>query len=679
MRPLLFVSALLLTHSFNAAAQPEKLKLEDVFTLEYADNPEVNADASTVYFERHFMDIHSDKKLSNIWKVSGKNNTLQPVTTGNQNDYAPLLSPSGNRLAYLSNRSGKTQIHIKWLETDSEGKISNLPGSPSNLAWSPDGKWLAFTMFVPGQSKSVVSLPGKPKGAKWAKPATYIDDVYYRFDGAGYIPQGNTHIFLISSEGGNARQLTSGDMDYRSNLSWSQDGQSLYFSANLIDKSDLTPQESEIHRLDIKSGEIETLTSRTGPDRNPVVSPKGNWIAYVGYDDKRSNYENARLQIIKPDGSDIKVLTSDLDRSISSFQWDKSGKGLYIQYDDQGQTVIAYQSLKGKRKLLTRAVGGTTLGRPYTSGSFDVAENGKLVFTQSSTQKPADLTLLYKGKTNALTDLNSDALAHKSLAPVEALNLKSKHDGLDIQAWVAYPPGFDKNNSKKYPLLMEIHGGPVAAYGPQFSSEVQLFAAAGYVVLYVNPRGSSSYGKAFAQLIDENYPSQDYDDLMSAVDAVIDKGFIDTDQLYVTGGSGGGTLTSWIIGHTDRFRAAVVAKPVINWFSFVLTADAYPFFAKYWFAKMPWEDIDTYMKQSPISYVGNVTTPTMLLTGEADYRTPMSETEQYYQALQLREIGSALVRIPGASHGIANRPSNLMSKVAHILYWFDKHSGREKK
>ena len=301
-----------------------------------------------------------------------------------------------------------------------------------------------------------------------------------------------------------------------------------------------------------------------------------------------------------------------------------------------------------------------------------MGKNGAVAYTHSTPYRPAELAVVKNGKTKILTKLSEPSLGHKELGKVEELWYKSSYDDKDIQAWVVYPPGFDK--SKKYPMILEIHGGPVAAYGPHFSTEVQLFASKGYVVLYVNPRGSESYGKDFAQTIHLNYPSQDYDDLMSGVDTLIGKGFIDESKLFVTGGSGGGVLTAWIVGHTDRFAAAVVAKPVINWYSFVLTADYYPFFYQYWFGKKPWEDTENYMRRSPISYVGNVTTPTMLLTGEADYRTPMSETEQYYQALRIQGVESALVRIPGASHGIYKRPSNLMSKVAHILWWFDKYN-----
>jgi acylaminoacyl-peptidase len=222
---------------------------------------------------------------------------------------------------------------------------------------------------------------------------------------------------------------------------------------------------------------------------------------------------------------------------------------------------------------------------------------------------------------------------------------------------------------------LEIHGGPFANYGDRFAAEIQLYAAAGYVVLYINPRGSTSYGEEFGNLIHHAYPGYDYDDLMSGVETLLAKGYIDPQRLYVTGGSGGGVLTAWIVGHTERFRAAVVAKPVINWTSFVLTADSYNFFYKHWFPGPPWEHPEHYRQRSPLSYVGNVKTPTMLLTGESDYRTPISESEQFYQALKLNQVDAAMVRIPHSSHGIASRPSNLIAKVAHILGWFQRHGG----
>lgn len=417
---------------------------------------------------------------------------------------------------------------------------------------------------------------------------------------------------------------------------------------------------------------IRQLTKRKGPDTNPVVSPDGSTIAFLGFDDREQGYHVTQLHVMKRDGSDVRVVSGDLDRSVSSPAWSGDGTSLYFRYDDRGRTVIA--SLEGDTiENIVRDVGGTSLGRPYAGGSFTVARDGSFAYTRCDTSRPADVAVGNIGARDSrlVTRLNEDLLGARDLAPVAERWCKSGHDQKDVQYWVATPPGYDA--SKRYPLVLEIHGGPFANYGARFAAEIQLYAARGHVVVYANPRGSTSYGREFGNAIHHAYPGYDYDDLMSVVDATIAEYSIDEKRLYVTGGSGGGVLTSWIVGKTRRFRAAVVQKPVINWYSFVLTADAGSFFYRYWFPGFPWEHERHYMKRSPLSLVGKVETPTMLITGEADYRTPMSETEQYYQALKLRKIDAALVRIPDASHGIARRPSNLIAKVEHVLAWFERY------
>lgn len=275
------------------------------------------------------------------------------------------------------------------------------------------------------------------------------------------------------------------------------------------------------------------------------------------------------------------------------------------------------------------------------------------------------------GKTRRLTNLNANLLEAKALASVRKIAVTAP-DGRAIDAWLATPPG--RQPGQKVPLILEIHGGPNSAYGPSFSSDVQLYAAAGYAVLWTNPRGSTSYGAEFANLIDKNYPSQDYDDLIASVDAAIADGTADPDNLFVTGGSGGGVLTAWIVGKTNRFKAAATQKPVINWTSEALTMDATLFTSRYWFTKKPWEDPMSYWNRSPLSLVGNVKTPTLVVVGGEDYRTPVSESEQYYAALQIQGVPTALVKVPGASHGgLAARPSQSAAKAAAILAWFDRY------
>ncbi|HZW59703.1 MAG TPA: S9 family peptidase, partial [Woeseiaceae bacterium] len=480
-----------------------------------------------------------------------------------------------------------------------------------------------------------------------------------------------TQLFVVPADGGTPRQLTSGPYNHDGRLSWSRDGRTLYFSANRSDDWQYDPLESELWSVDVASANLQALTDRDGPDYAPAVSPDGRRIAWLGFDDRKLGYQNTRVYVMNTDGSGRRAVNSDFDRSVDEVQWAGSGR-LYIQYDDHGRTRLASLGLDGKLAVLLDDIGGASIGRPYTSGGFSASGNGRFAYSRDSAQRPADVAVgNVRGDVRQLTALNEDLLAQRTLGEVEPVSWSSSADGLAIDGWLIKPPDFDPG--RKYPLLLEIHGGPFAAYGPHFSAELQLYAAAGYVVLYANPRGSTSYGADFANEIHHAYPGEDYDDLMSGVDAVLGRGYIDSDQLFVTGGSGGGVLTAWIVGKTGRFAAAASVKPVINWTSMVLTSDISTFVPRYWFADMPWEDPDAYWRRSPLSLVGNVTTPTMLMTGEQDYRTPISEAEQFYQALQLRRIDTALVRVPEAPHGIAGRPSHLIAKVDNILAWFGRY------
>lgn len=666
-------AAAIVGSAFSVSSDDHAFSYEDVFHLEYASGVLVAPDGQSVVYERRSMDIMNDSMRTNIWSVNLDGSNHRPVLSGKAQYRMPRFSPDGTRMAYVSSVEGKTQVYVRWLDTGQVARITDVQFAPSELSWAPDGKSIAFTMFVPAKPVSLFNLPAKPKGAKWAGNAQVVDRVIYRADGRGMLPRGFTHIFTVPADGGTPRQLTNGDFNHGSSISWLQDSSAIVFSANRSENWELNPLQSDVFKVDVASGDLTQLTTRIGPDQGPQVSPDGALIAYTGFDDQELSSQNSSLYVMGVDGSAVQLLTPNLDRSVDDIQWAADGKGLYYSYDSEGKKLVGYVTLTGGSRVITNQLGGTTLGRPYTSGEYRAAPDGRIIFTQTHTGKPADLAVVDRiGRTTALTALNDDLLAGKQMASIEVIEAPSSVDSRPIQAWLAKPANY--NAAKKYPLILEIHGGPHAAYGPHFSSEVQLFAAAGYMVLYVNPRGSTSYGQEFANLIHHNYPSQDYDDLMDAVNAVVATGAVDENQLYITGGSGGGTLTAWSIGKTNRFRAAVVAKPVINWGSFVLTADFANYFTKYWFADMPWEDPTHYWQRSPLSLVGNVQTPTMLLTGENDYRTPMSETEQYYEALKLRGIDSVMVRIPKSGHGIAAKPSNLVQKVGNILAWFDKHS-----
>ncbi len=663
---LCVASALLFTAQ-GLATTAKPLQYDDVFELEFVSDPQPDAKGEQIVFVRNWMDRQTDRRRMTLWLSSADGKTLQALTDKDINASSPRWAPEQNRLAYIANG----QIHVKWLDSGRSSQLGQLPQSPANLSWSPDGKWLAFTMFTPKPVKPPVALPGKPEKADWAQAPVYIDTKQYRADGAGYLKAGYQHIYIMPADGGSAIQLTEGDFNHGGALSWAKDSQALYFSANRHANWQAQPVNSEIFQLTLSDRKLTQLTDRNGPDARPALSPDGKLIAYLGYDDRKLAHQANRLYVMNADGSNIRNLTEDLDRAIGDFQWLANSKALYISYDNEGKGILAEQPLSGKRTVLAEDLGGGSYSRPYSGGQFAASANGVIAYTQMNTQRPAELAVIAKRKKHTLTDLNADLLFARDIGKVEEFWYSSSVDQRKLQGWIMYPPQFDA--AKKYPLILEIHGGPHTAYGPHFAMELQLMAAQGYVVLYTNPRGSTSYGEDFANLIHHNYPSQDFNDLMDGVDTVLAKGFINDKELFITGGSGGGVLTTWSIAHTDRFAAAVAVNPVINWFSFVLNADMYSYFSQYWFPGLPWDIPEHYLKHSPIAHVGKVKTPTMLFTGEADHRTPISETEQYYQALQLRGIDTAMVRVPGASHALHTRPSNMMAKPAYIIHWFDKY------
>ena len=504
-------------------------------------------------------------------------------------------------------------------------------------------------------------------------------------DGVGYLDFGFNHIFVISVDGGTPVQVTSGDFHHSSPAAWTPDGARLVFSSNRNPDWARDHRNSELYVAPApgtgeagRSGDIRALTDRPGPDRSPAVSPDGRLVAFVGYEDRMRTYQVSRLQVMELDGGGagtIWVLTANLDRSVANPVWAADGSGLYFQFDDEGNSKVGFVSMDSQVEVLAGDLGGTSYGRPYGGGSFSVAASGAFALNQTRPDMPGEVAVGMRGADGAsvrvVTSLNADLLAGRTLGAVEELWWESSFDGRPVHGWIVKPPDFDP--ARRYPLVLEIHGGPVSNYGDRFSAEMQLLASAGYVVLYANPRGSTSYGEEFGDLLYHNYPGQDYDDLMSGVDAMIAEGYVDEDNLFVTGGSAGGIMTAWIVGKTNRFRAAVSQKPVVNWISKTLTADNWYgyYFSRY--EGLPWENTDAYWRFSPLSLAGSIETPTLLVTGEEDLRTPLSESYQLYHALQMRGIDTGVVRLPGASHDMSRRPSQLMAKIANIVAWFEKY------
>ncbi len=673
MKHSLYLFLLLATTSQLSAQVQTIFEYLDVFQLEYSGDPQISPDGNYVIYRRTGFDIMKDRSKGNLWLVSTDGRDIHHKLTSRDSDEGQARwSPNGDRIAFISSDGEGSEIYVYWTNTGTVARLTQLVNSPSNLAWSPDGRRIAFTMKVNAKPPVLAKMPDKPKGAKWAEEPRITDRLKHEADGKGYLKPGFTHVFTIPSEGGSPRQLTDGPFNHGGSLSWASDGQKIYFSANRNPNWEYEFRNSEVYSIDTGSRLVETLTTRPGPDRSPKVSPDGKSIAYIGFEDKVQTYQTRKLQVMDIDGKNKRVISGKLDRSISGAAWAEDGKGLYIQYNDLGRTKLGYITLSGKLTEIVNNVGGTTLGRPYASGSFTVSKNDKIAYTISYTDRPADVAIIDKKakEPKVVTGLNEDLMAFKFMSVVDEFWYKSSVDGRDIQGWIVYPPNFEKR--KKYPLIVENHGGPILNYGPFFSAEIQLYAAAGYIVFYPNPRGSTSYGEEFGNLLYNNYPGEDYNDVMDGVDAVLARGKVDEDRMFVTGGSAGGIMTAWIIGKTNRFKAAVVTKPVMNWISKTLVADNYYGYADSRYPGQPWQNFENYWKFSPISLVGNVETPTMVMVGMDDLRTPPSEAKQLYHALKLRKIETVLVEIPEASHNIAARPSNLIAKVAHTLAWFEK-------
>jgi acylaminoacyl-peptidase len=661
-----------------ADSQGNKLDLLDVFNLQLATDPQISPDGKHIVYVRQVSDIMTDRRYSNLWTIDSDGSNHRAITTGNFSDSSPRWSADGSQLIYISNRDGSPQIYRRWMDTGQTAKVTNVTEGPSGIAWSPDGKWISFAAHVPEPGAHIGKLPSAPEGAKWAAPAKVIDRLVYRFNAMGYLKPGHTQLFVVPADGGTARQISHGPYQHggqafnAGEAVWTPDSKFLLLSANRHPHSEKEPMNTEIYEFSVADGAVKALTNRNGPDAEPSVSPDGKLIAYVGFDDKFQGYQVRKLYVMNRDGSAPRLVSANWDRDVRTPRWSADASEVFFLSDEHGNTGLYRTNLDGVMHKLARNVGSTSSA--YGGGSsFSVATDGTYALTYARPDVPGEIAVGQTSEegTRVLTAVNIGLLSAKRLGPVEEIWYDSAKDQRKIQGWIIKPPDFDP--SRKYPLILEIHGGPFANYGDRFDLEKQLMAAKGYVVLYTNPRGSTSYGAEFGNLIHHAYPGDDFYDLNAGVDAMLAKGYIDPDQLYVTGGSGGGVLTCWMVGHTTRFRAAVTVYPVINWYSFVLTSDIGNFVTKYWFPGLPWDNVEHYEKRSLLSIVKNVKTPTMVLTGEADYRTPMSDSEQYYQALKLLGIESVLVRVPDEPHGIAVRPSHHMAKIHYIISWFDQH------
>jgi len=615
-----------------------------------------------------------DRRTAALWLATLDGGRHVKLTSREASESSPRWSPDGSRIAFTSSdETHGTEIFVHWLAENRTARITTLENAPSGLSWSPDGKHLAFSAHVSAPEPQLVTPPDKPEGAEWAAPPRVETRLNHEQDGTGVLDYGFDHLFVVSAEGGTARQVTTGDYHHDSRPVWTPDGEALIVSANRHANWERERRNSELYRVPLDGGAITPLTDRFGPDHTPRVSPDGRRIAYLGYDDEVQTYQVTDVYVMEADGANPRPVTTSFDRSIDDIAWDEDGAGLYVQYEDEGTTVLGHTDLEGDVTTVATQLGGTSIGRPYGGGAFSVSNGGRLAMNHTTPYHPAELVVTRRGapEVRPVTDLNGDLLDRRALGEVEEIRYTSSEDGRELHGWVVTPPGYTPD--RRYPLLVEIHGGPISNYGDRFAAEIQLYAAAGYVVFYPNARGSTSYGEEFGNLLKNDFSGGEYPDIIDGVDRLIADGLVSPDSLYVTGGSAGGTSAAWIVGKTDRFRAAAVQKPVTNWISKTLAADNYYAYADYRYPGQPWENPMAYWNVSPVSLLGSIRTPTIVIVGSDDLRTPPWQAKQLYNGLQIRDVETAYVEIPGASHGIAQRPSQLITKVDHVLAWFDRY------
>jgi dipeptidyl aminopeptidase/acylaminoacyl peptidase len=650
---------LILPAAIMAQAEPGTLSLELYLDMESVSSPRISPDGTQIVYTRSWVDKVNDRRSSDVWIMNADGSKNRFLVKGS----SPTWSPDGARIAFLAQGEPRgSQIFVRWMDTEgATTQITHVEKSPGSLRWSPDGERIAFTMSVDDRSSWSVKLPPRPEGANWTDGPKIVDRLNYRRDRRGYIDTGYTHIFVVPADGGTPRQLTDGDWNH-SGPEWTPDGQRILFSSLRVENADYQYRESEIYSVTVADGEIAQLTTRHGSDGGAVPSPDGELIAYAGIDFHQDTYRNRKIYIMEMDGSNPRCISEGWDRSPGSLTWAPDGSGVYFTVRSEGTSNLHFASVRGGVRKITEG------NHMLSISTFD--SRGTAVGTLGGHHEPGDIISLRLSRPDEikrLTQVNEDVLGHLTLGDVEEVWYDSTDD-LRIQGWIIKPPHFDPG--QKYPLILAIHGGPHAMYSVSFNFAWQNHAANGYVVLYTNPRGSSGYGSAFGNAIKNAYPDKDFDDLMNGVDEVISRGYIDEDNLFVYGGSGGGVLTAWIVGHTDRFAAASSNYPVIDWLSFVGTTDGVSWYRN--FSKFPWEDPSEHLRRSPLMYAGNVTTPTMLMTGEDDLRTPISQTEEFYQALKVQMVPTVMLRFRDEWHGTSSNPSNFMRSQLYLRSWFEK-------
>ncbi len=663
-------------------AKKRFVKASDLYRIRQISHPEISPDGKYVVYAVLRVDRKTEKKYNNLWWISTGGGKARPFTTGDHVDSQPRWSPDGKFVAFISNRADEKQPQLYLIPANGgeARKLTNLKGEFGSFAWSPDGTKIVCPFRK--KDKEVLKRESDEQKKKLGIVYRRITRVHYSLDGYGFLPKERWHLWIIDVATGKAKQITEGKVYDERQPQWSPDGENIVFISNRSPDPDLAPDEDDVYLIPAKGGEMRKLNAPLGPKMLPSFSPDGQLVAYIGHEGRGDWWKNERLWIVPTDGEgEARCLTAEHDVTVNTFTindigsaepmpptWSLDGKKLYFQVSRHGSTTLNAINVEGGEMEEVIGPGGVV-----GTFTFDQTQE-QLAFFYGQMKDPAQVWLrdMRDGSTRQLTNLNAKLLEQWDLGEIEEVWFKGPDDN-DLQGWILKPPNFDPD--KKYPAILEIHGGPMAQYGNFFMHEFYYLAAQGYVVYFSNPRGGLGYGEAHAKAIWGGWGTADYADLMAWADYVLQQPYIDRERAGVTGGSYGGYMTAWIIGHTQRFKAAVAQRSVTNCVSMWGSSDANWVFQMPWGNKPPYESIDALWESSPMKHIGNARTPTLVIHSENDLRCPLEQGQQLYVALKTLHVDTELILFPGEPHGLSRvgRTDKRIARLKHIRRWFNRY------
>jgi len=656
---------------------------EDLYRFQYVTGCQISPDGQYVVFCLWWVNKDNQKKYSNLWVVPTDRGAARQFTYGDQVDSQPRWSPDSRQIAFVSNRGNEkqSQIYVIPIDGGEARPLTDLKGEFGGFEWSPDGK--RFVCNFRKTDKEELDREADEQKKELGVVERHITRLMYKADAYGFLPKERWHIWTIDARTGRGKQLTEGESYDEYAPQWSPDGKRIVFVSNRSENPERTWDEYDLYLISAAGGNLHKIEAPPGEKEMPRFSPDGRWIAYYQHAPREALWRNTNLWVVPANGDgQVKNLTEPLDFQVGQDTindidkidcipptWSNDSQTLYFQMSHHGDTLLKSIDINGTNLQ-------DVISNQGVVGDVQLDQsNAKLVYLHGDMTSLAQVWLrnLPTGGSRKLTGFNQNLFRAVDLGNVEEVWFKGPADN-DLQGWIIKPPGFIK--TKKYPSILEIHGGPMAQYGNYFMHEFYYLAAQGYVVYFCNPRGGQGYGEAHTKAIYNDWGNADYADVMAWVDLVEQKPYIDRDRMGVTGGSYGGFMTNWIIGHTDRFKAAVTQRSVSNFISMGGSSDlGHHWEALFGAGGMIWDDYDNFWRQSPLKYIGNVKTPTLVIHSEQDLRCDIEQGEQVYVALKKLGVDTELVRFPGEPHGLSRqgRTDRRIARLNHILRWFDRH------